>query len=223
MDKMKDIVNGDILRLVGKNGDVRVVGAEGNQLGIMAAQEGLKLAAAAELDLVIVSRSGSPPVGRIMSFKTLIQERQFLARRRAKQSRKKENTVKDVRIGCRAAVADVERQMRSIESFLFRGHPVRVNVLYRRGKPLDVDAQVGLTMAVVNEFLDEAHQYTAKTVNATNQVTSALIQPGNVKAIFAKGNVKERESDAAGEPSVPSWRVPDPREIATAVAGQRLH
>src|SRR5690554_6321289 len=75
--------------------EVRVIGANGDQIGVKTRQEALELAQNANLDLVMVATNGKPPVCRIMDFGKYRYEQQ----KRDKEARKKQKTinVKEVR------------------------------------------------------------------------------------------------------------------------------
>jgi translation initiation factor IF-3 len=109
--------------------EVRVIGADGAQLGVMAAQEALRLAQQKELDLVEVAPAANPPVCRIMDY----GKYRYMQKKKAQESRKKSAAVvlKEVKVGSQTSVHDVEFKVGHIRDFLGEGHRVKVSVFFR--------------------------------------------------------------------------------------------
>ena len=108
---------------------VRVIGPEGGQLGVMAPEEALRLAQQKELDLVEVAPTASPPVCRIMDY----GKYRYTQKKKARESIKKggASSVKEVKVGSRTSVHDVDFKVGHIRSFLGEGHRVKVSVFFR--------------------------------------------------------------------------------------------
>jgi translation initiation factor IF-3 len=108
---------------------VRVIGPEGNQLGIMPLEQALRIAESHGLDLVEVAPEAQPPVCRILDY----GKYRYLQKKREQEARKKQSfvTVKEVKVGSRTDPHDLAYKVRNIRRFLERGEKVRVSVFFR--------------------------------------------------------------------------------------------
>jgi translation initiation factor IF-3 len=109
--------------------EIRVIGADGAQLGLMTPQDALRLAQQKELDLVEVAASANPPVCRIMDY----GKYRYTQKKKAQESRKKSSAVvlKEVKVGSMTSVHDVDFKVGHIRDFLGEGHRVKVSVFFR--------------------------------------------------------------------------------------------
>ena len=109
--------------------EVRLVGPDGDQIGIKPLPEALAIARAAELDLVEVAAQANPPVCRIMNFTKFKYE----AQQRAKESRKKATniTVKEMKYRPKIGGGDFDTKTRKVAQFLGEGHKVKVTIMFR--------------------------------------------------------------------------------------------
>lgn len=109
--------------------EIRVVSPEGEQLGIMSARDGLKLAQEKELDLVEVAPTAKPPVCRIMDFGKYKYE-QSKKEHEAKR-KQKVMAMKEVRMTPKIEDHDFQVKARSTEKFLKGGDKVKVSIRFR--------------------------------------------------------------------------------------------
>ena len=109
--------------------DVRVVGADGEQLGIMQLEEALRLAQGKSLDLVNVAPQAKPPVCRIMDFGKYKYEQS----KRDKLARKKQHsiTIKEVKMRPKIEGHDFMVKARNCIRFLEDGDKVKVSIMFR--------------------------------------------------------------------------------------------
>ncbi|HEX9147352.1 MAG TPA: translation initiation factor IF-3 [Candidatus Binatia bacterium] len=108
--------------------EVRVIGAKGEQLGVMPLYEALKLVEAQELDLVEVAAEAQPPVCRMMDYGKFRYEQKKKAHGPKKHS---VIDVKEVKMGSRTDPHDVEHKVKNIRLFIGRGQRVKVSVFFR--------------------------------------------------------------------------------------------
>ena len=108
---------------------VRVIGPEGETLGIMKSQAALEMAYDKGLDLVLMAAQSDPPVCKIMDYGRFRFERD----KREKEAKKKQVTVelKEVQLSCRIDVHDFETKARNAIKVLTAGNKVRVVVRFR--------------------------------------------------------------------------------------------
>ena len=109
--------------------EVRLIGENGDQLGVMSAREALKLAEEEELDLVKIAPTAKPPVCKIMDY----GKYKFDAAKKEKEARKKQKTisVKEVRLSASIEKHDFETKMRNAVKFLKAGDKVKISVVFR--------------------------------------------------------------------------------------------
>ncbi|MCL8206799.1 MAG: translation initiation factor IF-3 [Actinomycetia bacterium] len=122
---MKDLrVNEDI-----RARDVRLVGENGEQMGIVPLREALRIAAERRLDLVEVSPTSRPPVCRLMDYGRYKYEQQ----KRERESRKKQHVVaiKEVKMRPTIEEHDYDVKRRSATRFLEAGDKVKVTITFR--------------------------------------------------------------------------------------------
>ncbi|MDY6028863.1 MAG: translation initiation factor IF-3 [Acidaminococcaceae bacterium] len=109
--------------------EVRVVGSEGQQLGIMSGRDALKLAAENHLDLVEIAPTAKPPVCRIMDYGKYRYEQQ----KRDKEARKKQKTfdIKEVKLRPGIEDHDFNVKLKNAVRFLEDGDKVKVTIMFR--------------------------------------------------------------------------------------------
>jgi len=108
---------------------VRLVGADGQQVGIVPLDEARRTAADAGLDLVEVSSDSRPIVVRIMDW----GKHRFEANKKAREARKKESriTIKQVKLRPNINVHDLETKLKHARRFLAEGDKVKVTIMFR--------------------------------------------------------------------------------------------
>lgn len=125
ISKDKDIqVNHEI-----KAREVRVIGPDGKQLGIMSLKDALRHAQEAQLDLVKVASNAKPPVCKIMDFGKYKYEQS----KREKEARKKQKVinVKEIRMNPTIDEHDFQVRLKNAIKFLTDGNKVKVSIRFR--------------------------------------------------------------------------------------------
>ncbi|MGH8151715.1 MAG: translation initiation factor IF-3 [Rhodanobacteraceae bacterium] len=108
---------------------VRVIGADGEQVGILGRDEALALAEEAGLDLVEIQPTADPPVCRVMDFGKFKFEQQKKANAARKKSKQVE--IKEVKFRPTTDVGDYNIKLRNMQRFLDEGDKVKVNIRFR--------------------------------------------------------------------------------------------
>lgn len=153
---------------------VRLVGEDGEQIGVVSLQVAKERAAEAELDLVEVAAQARPPVVRLMDWGKERYERQ----KAAKEARKNQHTVelKEVQLRPRTDDHDFQVKLKRARKFLKQGNVVRV-VLRFRGRELR-QAEVGVK--ALDRMLDELSDI-ARVEQRSNTIQGrrlvALVEP----------------------------------------------
>ena len=106
-----------------------MIDVDGAQLGIKALPDALRIARAAELDLVEVADQANPPVCRIMDY----TKYKYEAQQRAKESRKKSTNVvvKEMKYRPKIGAGDFDTKTHKVEGFLAEGHKVKITIMFR--------------------------------------------------------------------------------------------
>ena len=118
--------------------EVRLIGEDGQQLGIMSSREAMKLAREAELDLVKIAPQAKPPVCKIIDY------------RKEKEAKKKQKTieVKEVRLSPNIDSNDLNTKIASARKFIEKGNKVKVTLRFR-GREM---AHVQSSRHILDEF-----------------------------------------------------------------------
>jgi len=108
---------------------VRLIGATGEQIGIVPVKEALIRSQEAELDLVEVAPEANPPVCRIMDFGKYL----YALNKKEKESRKKQKVidVKEIKLSSKIEEHDYQTKMRNGRRFLERGDKVKLSMFFR--------------------------------------------------------------------------------------------
>ena len=108
---------------------VRVIDAEGNQVGVIELEEAVRSATEAALDLVEIQPNAEPPVCRLMDYGKF----QFQANKRKKDARKKQQLVhlKEVKFRPGTDEGDYQVKLRNLRRFLGQGDKAKVTLWFR--------------------------------------------------------------------------------------------
>lgn len=109
--------------------EVRLIGEDGEQLGIMSSREAMKLAAEANLDLVKIAPTAKPPVCKIIDYGKYKYEQT----RKEKEAKKKQKTVevKEVRLSPNIDTNDLNTKVNNAKKFIGKGNKVKVTLRFR--------------------------------------------------------------------------------------------
>ena len=109
--------------------EVRLIGADGSQMGVMSAAEAQRHADEAGLDLVKISPTANPPVCKLMDYGKF----KFEQAKREKEARKNQKVIeiKEIRLSATIDVHDMEVKAKQCEKFLSSGNKVKVTIRFR--------------------------------------------------------------------------------------------
>ena len=112
-----------------RGGDIRLIGADGENVGVVSPERALQMAEAAGLDLVEISPNATPPVCKIMDFGKFKYETQ----KKEAEARKKQKIieVKEVKFRPNTDTHDYEVKMRNVFKFLENGDKVKITLRFR--------------------------------------------------------------------------------------------
>jgi len=129
--------------------EIRVIGAEGNQLGILESREALRMAEDQGLDLVEIAPEAKPPVCKIMDYGKFI----YAEEKKLKESRKKQHQtkVKEIRLGPQMGMHDYQVKLNHAKEFLTKRDKVKVSMRFR-GREM---AHVDLGQKLIDRFIED--------------------------------------------------------------------
>lgn len=133
--------------------EVRLIGEDGEHIGVMRTRDALEMAREADLDLVEVQPNASPPVCRLMDYGKYRYEES----RRDRESRKRQKVValKEVRLTPKTDEHDVETKGRQAQRFLAAGDKVRLFVRFR-GREI---AHQDIGQNLLKRLAEQLHDY----------------------------------------------------------------
>ncbi len=108
---------------------MRVIDADGSQVGVIATREALAKAEEAGLDLVEVSPNADPPVCKIMDYGKFIYQKE--KQLQAAKKKQKQIQVKEVKFRPTTEDADYQTKLRALLRFLEEGDKVKITVRYK--------------------------------------------------------------------------------------------
>jgi len=163
--------------------NVRLVSADGEQVGIKPISEALRFAQEAGLDLVEVANQADPPVCRVMDYGKFKYEQS----QKAKESRKKAThvLVKEMKYRPKIGSGDFETKTRRVEKFLSEGSKVKVTIMFR-GREIQYP-QLG------RKILDDI----AESISHVGRVEVYPEQEGrNMTMLLTPGKATRRQREA---------------------------
>lgn len=132
---------------------VRLIDADGNQLGIVSSEEAKNIASEAGLDLVIVSENADPPVCRVMNYDKFRYEQ----KKKSQEAKKKQTVIetKEIKFRPKTDEHDLNFKIKNIKKFLASKNKVKLTMRFR-GREIVYSETIGLdAMKKVAEALSE--------------------------------------------------------------------
>ncbi len=172
--------------------DIRVIGAEGDALGIMQSRQALTMAREAGLDLVMVAPNAQPPVCKIIDY----GKYKYETEKRDKENKKKPQEVKGIMLRPGTGLNDLNTLVRRAKEFLGDGDKVRVVCRFRAREV--THPEIGLKqMQKIAEMLAEISTVEkAASLDGKQMVMVLLPKPG---AQGKKKNAEDQNKQDGGE------------------------
>lgn len=108
-----------------------MIGANGEQLGIMSSREAQILARQQGVDLVEIAANANPPVVKVIDWGKFQYQRMKEQARNRKKAREKQSELKMIKIGLKIGENDLKIKLRKIREFLLDGDRVRIMIIFR--------------------------------------------------------------------------------------------
>jgi len=133
---------------------VRVIDAEGNQMGVLATKDALAAAETAGLDLVEIAPTANPPVCRIMDY----GKYKYQLSKKAKEAKKKQTVIslKEIKLRGKTEEHDFQFKVRNIKRFLDDGDKVKVLIMFKGREITHTDLGMSMLKRVAEELKDMA-------------------------------------------------------------------
>jgi translation initiation factor IF-3 len=133
--------------------EIRVIDADGSQLGIMSAAQALEIAMQKELDLVKIAPQATPPVCKVMNY----GKYRFEQTKREKEAKKNQHVVeiKEVRLSLGIDTHDFETKVNHAKRFLTSGNKVKVSIRFR-GREM---AHTENGLVIMKQFSDACEEF----------------------------------------------------------------
>jgi len=134
---------------------VRVVGSDGEQIGVMPIEEALRISNSESLDLVEVSPGANPPVCKIMDYgkyKYEVTKKKQEAKRKQKTSQ-----IKEIKVRPKTDVHDLETKVRHIKKFIGNNDKVKVTLVFR-GREFMLKEQANAVLEKIQTMTSEFAQ-----------------------------------------------------------------
>lgn len=175
--------------------EVRLVGPEGEQVGVVRIDVALRLAQEADLDLVEVSPNSNPPVVKVMDY----GKYKYEAAQKAKEARKNQaNTIlKEVRFRLKIDTHDYETKRKRAESFLQAGDKVKAMILFRGREQSRPEQGVRLLQRFAEDVAHNGVVEFTPTIDGRNMVM--IIAPLKSKADAKAAQAKAKTAKPARE------------------------
>ena len=163
--------------------EVRLLDADGQQIGIVSLQEALAKAAEVNLDLVNISPNAAPPVCRIMDYGKYRYDQQ----KKEKDAKKKQKTmeVKEMRLGIFTEAHDLETKATLVSKFLAGGDKVKISMRFR-----------GREMGYVNKGEETMLEFSKMVAEFGNIEKKPVLEGRNMSMTIAPKTAKEKEKAA---------------------------
>lgn len=132
--------------------EVRVIGADSEQLGVMKTSDALKQAKDAGYDLVEVAPNSDPPVCRIMDFGKFKYETS--KKEHKMRQHQKSTQVKEIKLRPRTDTHDLETKIRQIRTFIAEGNKTKVTVMFRGREMANQELGRAAMTRIINEVTE---------------------------------------------------------------------
>ena len=157
--------------------EIRLIGSDGEQMGIVSSEEALKIADAQGLDLVKISPQANPPVCKLMNYGKF----RFEQSKREKEARKNQRVVevKEIRMSPGIDIGDFNTKLKNAQKFIADGNRVKVSVRFR-GREM---AHTDIGRALLDKFAEQCAETASldKGAKLEGRMMSIFLSPKSGK------------------------------------------
>lgn len=148
-NKVRDTKDKAIMNERIRAAEVRLIGEDGENHGVIATSKALAMAEEADLDLVLINPNQDPPVAKILNY----GKYKYELEKRAKEAKKKQHTVdiKEVKVRYKIDTHDYQVRIKNINKFIAQGNKVKIVVMLR-GREMQ---HSNLAFDLANKFMED--------------------------------------------------------------------
>ena len=174
--------------------EVRVIGSDGEMLGVMPPEEALKIAKAEGLDLVEVAANAHPPVCRILEF----GKYKYELSKNKKNKEKSAKRIKEAKFRPRIEEHDYVTKLRRSEKFLHQGNKLKVTLMFRGREMEHIDIGMDVVKRAIQDLSGVGRPDDEPKLNGRFIMVNLSPLPQN-KRILKYNSVEEAESEVEEE------------------------
>lgn len=194
---------------------VRVIGGDGSQLGVMDTRRALQMARDSEVDLVEVAPNSDPPVCRLLDYGKLL----YLSAKKEKESKRgqKSTEQKEVRFRPNIGTHDLDSKVRKVREFIDDGSKVKLTVRFRGREAAHQQLGLSVLRRVADELKDEVRLERAPAMEgrSLSMVLIPSVQKGEERAAQRASSGKNQGNSSGND--TPEETQPDKvEELADA-------
>ena len=179
--------------------EVRVIGEDGNQVGVLARDDALAYARDRDLDLVEVAPDARPPVARVLDYSKYKYEQEQKAK--AARKHQKQVTVREIKLRPKIATNDYETKKSHVERFLKHQDRVKITIMFRGRETTHPERGERLLMQLAEDVSEFGVVEQRPNLDGRNM--TMLLAP--VKPKESTGETPDEAADAAdGAPAPPA-------------------
>lgn len=168
---------------------IRVIGPDGGQVGVMTSDQGIKLAAQYGLDLVEVAPNANPPVCRILDFGKYMYEES----KKTKSSKGSSSKIKEIEVTPRIDIHDLQTKLRHAEEFLFHGNKVKIKLKFRGREMAHTEVGFEIVKKAIQELELIGHPDSEARLNGRNIIVMLSPLPANKRKLKFNPELLEHE------------------------------
>jgi translation initiation factor IF-3 len=193
--------------------EVRVIGPDGNMLGLMAPEDAVKIAKSHGLDLVEVASSARPPVCRILEFGKYKYELSKNKRNKEKTSKR----VKEAKFRPRIEEHDYLTKVRRSEKFLHQGNKLKITLMFRGREMEHIDLGMNLVKQAIKDLSGVGKADDQPKLNGRFIIVSLSPLPENQRTLKYNSleDLESDEPDDAAEEMVEEMSSDSDVELVT--------
>ena len=156
-----------------RSSSVRLISADGEQLGILSIRDAIQVAKDGGFDLVEVAPNSDPPVCRVMDYGKF----RYQAAKKVQEARKKSRggQMKEIKLRPHTEDHDLGFKIRNLKKFLDKKHRVKITVFFRGREMAYMNAGVDLLKRVAEEISEDGTVEQPPTREARNRMTMVII------------------------------------------------
>jgi len=192
---------------------VRLVGPDGDQIGVVPTQEALRRARELDLDLVEVAPQAQPPVCRIMDYGKFKYERDI----RQKEARRKQarTELKEIKFRPKIDAHDYATKKGHVDRFLRGGHKVKVTIMFR-GREM---THTELGRKILDRLVEDlGEMVTVESMPKQEGRNMIMVIAPNRRYLEQQARQRAREAEAAPEPQAEPQAELEPQAEPERVA-----